>query len=97
MYLVVSKWQIAPGREAEAEERGRNVRRELRSIPGVEFVRNFRNESGEIVAIMGYTDSATYQRVVKDPQGPFEQTISRHGLEEVANWVSSERGEELDE
>jgi hypothetical protein len=97
MFLVVSKWQITPGKEAEAEERGRNVRRELRSIPGIEFVRNFRNESGEVIAVMGYSDPATYQRIVQDPQGQFEQTIAKHGLEEVATWVSSDRGEELDE
>lgn len=96
MYWVVSKWQIIPGREDDWRERGASVRAAMKTMPGVEFVDSFQNASGEVVAIVGYASQDAYDRVTRDPNGPFEKAIAESRLEEVANWVSSERGTSLD-
>lgn len=96
MYWVVSKWRVNPGKEGEWTDTGRKVREAMRQIPGIQIAEAFRNEAGEVVALVGYTSEADYDRIVRDPAGPFEQTISQHRLEEAATWVSSERGDSLD-
>ena len=55
----------------------------------------FIDENDMGVAIIGYTDRETYERVVNDPAGPFAQALKDTGLEEVGTWQSSQRGETL--
>jgi hypothetical protein len=94
MYLVVSKWEIRPGMEDEFAERSRRVRGVMAHVPGVEMIHGFKNEAGELVSIIGYTDEATHHHIVFDPLGPFVAAVERERLEEVATWISSEKGEE---
>ena len=96
MFWVLSRWKALPGKEAEWRERGVKVRDAMRRMPGVELVDSFETESGEVVAMVGYTSEADYDRITRDPNGPFEKAVAEHRLEEVANWVSSERGTSLD-
>ena len=96
MYWVVSQWRPLPGREEEWTNRGRAVREAMRQIPGIESAEAFMGENGNAFAIVGYGSKADYERIVKDPNGPFERTIGEHRLEDVAEWISSERGEQLD-
>lgn len=96
MYIVVSKWKINPGMEDQFMERGRKMRNFMRSQPGVEMVEAFRCEDGCSCAILGYKDEESYRRLVKDPNGPFERAAKENGLEEMATWQWSERGEAID-
>jgi hypothetical protein len=96
MFWVVSKWQPIPGKEDLWRERGAQVRSAMRAIPGIEVIDAFQTETGEVCAVAGYSSEEDYRRIVQDPNGPFEQTIAKMGLEEAANWVSSERGQSLD-
>jgi heme-degrading monooxygenase HmoA len=96
MYLVVSKWKIAPGKEAEADERGSRVQQALTKMPGIELVKSFRNEAGEVVAVMGYSSQDSYNTLMRE-RGPIETAITAEGLQHVAEWVSSERGDALHE
>jgi heme-degrading monooxygenase HmoA len=94
MYLVVSRWEIIPGKESEFEERGRAVREALRSTPGVKLVEGYRTDNG-VVAIAGYESQEAYDRIVNDESGPFAKAAAQHRLEECGRWISSERGESL--
>lgn len=96
MYWVVSKWKSVSGRESDWRERGSRIRATMKTMPGVEFVDSFETENGEVVAMVGYASQDAYDRVTRDPNGPFEKAIAEIRLEEVANWVSSERGTSLD-
>ena len=96
MYMVVSKWGIVAGHEAQVAEQGRSVRDVLRRQPGVQFVKEFTNEDGVLVAVIGYDDEATYRRVIHDPNSAFMQAIAQYRLEEHAVWVGSDRGEALE-
>ncbi|MBX7135975.1 MAG: hypothetical protein K1X67_25175 [Fimbriimonadaceae bacterium] len=96
MYMVVSKWGIVAGHEAEVAEKGRAVRDVLRRQPGVQFVYEFKNEDGVFVAVIAYDDEAAYKRIIQDPNGAFMQAVSQYRLEEHAVWVGSERGEAID-
>ena len=68
----------------------------MRSIPGVEFVHGFLNETGDPVAVVGYADRAAYDRIVNDPNGPFETAVAAHRMDEVGEWAWSERGETIE-
>lgn len=96
MYIVVSKWGVVEGHEAEVDQRGRKVRDLLRSTSGVEFVHGFVNQDGVFVAIIGYADEASYKRVVGDSKGPYAKAVGESGLLEHAVWVGSDRGESQD-
>ncbi len=93
MYMVVSKWAIHPGKETEWESESQAVRNKMRDVPGIEFVHGFKNEAGEVVVAMGYTDEPTYQSVIHAEDGPFSRIMQEHRLEDFSSWVSSERGE----
>lgn len=92
MYLVVSKWRAKPGRQQEFQERGQAARNDLRKIPGIASIETFWGEDGAIV-VMGYDSEERYRAIVHEPGGPFEQVSQRHALEDVGEWVWSERGE----
>lgn len=92
MYLVVSQWEALPGHEEEFETIGLEVGAVLGSLPGVEFLRSFQAESGRIVAVHGYTDEATYNKIVNNPESPFIKAIQEKQLESHGRWISSERG-----
>ena len=94
MYLVISRWEVIPGKENEFEERGRAVRATLRSIPGVKLVEGYRTENG-VVAVAGYESEEAYNRIVNDDNGPFAKAAEQYRLEECGRWLSSERGESL--
>lgn len=96
MYIVVSKWKMNPGMEEQFKETGAKMRDFMRTQPGVEMVQAFECEDGCACAIIGYTDEAAYQRLVKDPTGPFERAARENRLEELATWQWSERGSTVD-
>ncbi len=96
MYMVVSRWEVMPGKEEEFERIGKSMRGMLRSQPGVHNVSGIRDGNG-VVAVVTYTDEAAYQRIVKDPNGPFETAAREHDMESIGRWVSSERGEVLED
>jgi len=92
MYLVVSQWEALPGHEEEFERVGLEVGDILGSLPGVEFLKSFQAESGRIVAVHGYTNEATYNDIVNNPESPFIKAIQDKQLESHGKWISSERG-----
>lgn len=91
MFLVVSKWEVLPGKDAEFESASKKMRELLRSWPGVRFVEGLRNENGAI-AVVGYDDEETHRRLVLEPGGPFEKHAAELNLQNSARWVWSERG-----
>jgi heme-degrading monooxygenase HmoA len=91
MYLVISQWKPKPGREAEFETIGRNMRALLRSTPGVQFVEGIEGPDS-FYAVHAYDDEAAYNRIVQDPNGPFNRAAAEHGIEDVADWLSSVKG-----
>jgi len=95
MFIVVSKWSVHPGREAEWREMSQMTRGRIAAVPGVEFVHGFLNESNEAVAILGYSDEATYNRLVNEPGGAVAQVIADTNIESVGQWISSDRGESM--
>jgi hypothetical protein len=68
----------------------------MKSMPGVELVDSFQTENGDVVAVVGYKSEDDYNRLVRDPNGPFEKAVAAARLEEVSNWVSSDRGKSID-
>lgn len=95
MFIVVSKWEALPGREAEWRAKSQAIGAKLRAVPGVEALYRFENEVGQLVVIMGYADEATYLALV-DERGGVSQVMAESNLESVARWVSSERGRSVD-
>ena len=95
MYIVVSRWEVHPGKETEFEEMSALVRVKLRSMPGIEFLHSFKNKQGQVVVTVGYTDEPTYHRLVHAEDGPFQQLMAENRLEDVSECVSSERGKEI--
>ncbi len=94
MYLVVSHWQAAPGREEDFQERGVPVRAVLRSQPGVKLLEVFR-DGDDYIAVHGYDSEDAYQRIVHDPDSAFNKAVQQNGLEEVSHWLRSWRGESV--
>ena len=95
MYIVVSRWEVHPGKEAEFEEMGAVVRGKLRSMPEIEILHGFKNKQGQVVVTVCYTDEPAYHRLIHADDGPFQKLMAEHRLEDVSNCVSSERGEEI--
>jgi len=92
MYLVVSKWQPKPGQDEAFRSRGQAARNALRKVPGVTFIEAFWGEQGPMV-VMGYESEERYRAIVHEPGGVFEQIAAAQALDDVAEWVWSERGE----
>ena len=95
MYLVVSKWGFKPEDEEKFRETGRKMRAIMRSTPGVEYVEAMKCEDGNALAIVGYTDEASYKEIMKEG-GAFETAAKQHGIEGIGTWMWSERGEAID-
>ena len=91
MYLVISQWKAKPGRDQEFEAIGHRMRDLMRQTPGVTFVEAIQGPDS-IYAVHGYEDEAAYNRIVQDPNGPFAQAASEHGIEDVADWLNSVKG-----
>ncbi len=99
MYLVVSLWKIHPGKLKEAEERSLAVREALRTQDGIQLFEGFQLDDypdDRMMAVVGYQDRETYERLIKDPNGPFAKALEKSELEEVTTWVESWRGEALE-
>jgi hypothetical protein len=96
MYTVVSRWEALPGKWDQFEAVGRKMRQAIRSWPGVESVQGVQIGGDALLAIIGYKSEADYQRLIQDPEGPFEKAGKENGIENVARWVWSERGESMD-
>jgi heme-degrading monooxygenase HmoA len=97
MYLVVSRWEVLPGQEAEFEKRGRAVREVIRRSPGVVMTHGLRTEDGGVVAVIGYDSKESYDRVVNAEDGPFQKAVADLRLEECGRWISSDRGEAMED
>jgi hypothetical protein len=92
MYLVISQWKPRPGREADFERIGSTMRAFLRSQPGVTFVEGVEGPDC-FYAVHAYEDEATYNRIVSDPNGPFNQAAAENKIEDVADWLGSVKGQ----
>ena len=66
------------------------------AVPGVEFAYGFKNEQGRVIVSMGYADEETYQQIVHSENGAVRRIMAEHNIEEISNWVSSDRGESFD-
>lgn len=94
MYYVASLWRAKPGCLAEAERRGKVCGDVLGRQEGVTSMLEFPVEGTEqVMAVVGYRDKATYERLVKDPNGAFMRAIVEQKMEDVATWEQSWRGE----
>ena len=95
MYIVVTRWEVHPGNETEFEAMSALVRKRLKSMPGIEQLHGFKNKQGQVVVTVCYTDEPAYHSLVHAENGPFQQLMAQHRLEDVSDCVSSERGEEI--
>ncbi len=91
MFMVVSYWEPIPGHEEQFEQVSLAMRDIMRSQPGVDLMHAF-DSNGKRVAVVGYTDEATYNAIVGNPNGPFNRALAEYRLEEHATWIGSERG-----
>lgn len=92
LYLVVSVWEPLPGQEEVFENLGRESAARMRQQSGVALIKAFRSGNRRIV-IHGYSDEATYQLLVSDPDGPFARTQAEYPIEDCGRWLYSEQGE----
>lgn len=93
MFTVISRWEFDPAREAEVKAKATETMQKLLGWDGIEEGYNVRVGPGAVVAILTYRDEPTYQSLIKDPNGPFEQLIGDNNLESMATWIWSESGE----
>ncbi len=91
MYLVVSYWKALPGHYDQAKAAGTAMSKLMRTQPGVTFMESFESND-KIVAVHGYADETTYNRIVSDPAGLFVKAAQEHGLEQHLEWLGSDRG-----
>ena len=94
MYIVVSYWESLPGREEEFNKIGRKMGALMRRQPGVTLLETFKS-GNKYVMVHGYKDEPTYRALVQDPKGFFARAAAEHKIDEIARWLSSERGEPL--
>lgn len=69
---------------------------ELKSWPEVRQMFNVRVAPNQMLAVIEYTDQASYERLILDENGPFVQAAKKFGMENHARWLWSERGERVD-
>jgi hypothetical protein len=50
----------------------------------------------DIFTVHGYSNETMYQKIVNDPDGAFTRSLQQSGIEEVADWIESWRGECID-
>lgn len=91
MYIVVSRWKARPGKDREFAEVSNKMRGHMRSVPGIELLESFVAEGCRVV-IVGYTDQGAYQRAMAE-DGPFARAARENRLEEIGEWLGSDRGE----
>ena len=91
MYIVVSQWKPKPGREADFENVGRQMRGLMRQQPGVKMIEAFPGPES-IYAVHVYESEDAYSKVVEAPDSFFKQMAEKHGIEDVADWISSVKG-----
>ncbi len=96
MFVVVSKWEALSGQWDAFEAVGHKMMALIRSWSEVEVFYNVRTGPESILSIIGYRSQADYERLVKDPNGPFEQASRETDIESVGKWIWSERGETFD-
>lgn len=73
------------------------MRNLMRSTPGVVMSKGFKNEDGDTVSLIGYESKNTWDKIVNDPNGTFVKGLQEHKLEEIAEWISAERGEAIED
>jgi len=94
MYIVASIWEVARGKKAEAEALGKTMRARLIAQSGVEAIQHYTTDGNEdeIMVIVSYTDEAAYNRIINDPNGPFQTALKDVALESMMTWKQSWRG-----
>ncbi len=93
MYIVASLWKITSSDTAEVDKRAQQTRNLFRNEPGIQMFEAFKCGEKELMAVIGYQDEATYNKIVADENGPFMMALAATGLEHYAQWVQSWRGE----
>lgn len=68
----------------------------IRAWPEVEFFHNVKIAPESVLAIIGYKSKSDYERLIQDPNGPFETAAKAANIESASSWAWSERGETLD-
>ncbi|MBL8059827.1 MAG: hypothetical protein JNK63_03815 [Chthonomonas sp.] len=92
MFTVVSRWEYEPARESEVMAKADETLDKMRGWAGIEEAYNVLVAPGAVLAIVTYTDEPTYQKLIKDPNGPFESLLSENNLESMTTWIWSESG-----
>lgn len=92
MYVVVSKWQFDPSREAEILEKGARMMATINGWPEVQSAYNIRAGEDYVIAVIAYASQEAYQKLIQDPDGPFEKAVREHSIEDGMTWIWSERG-----
>lgn len=95
MYIVVSKWRSRPGRDVEFEDSGQIIQEKMRGKPGIVLFEAFRGEDGVINVVHAYDSEATYNRLINDPESDFAKAAAMLRIDELGEWLGSERGESL--
>jgi hypothetical protein len=67
----------------------------MRQQPGVEYVEAIKCEDGCALAIIGYTDQGSYNKLMEDG-GVFDTEAKKNNLDSAGKWLWSERGEAAD-
>ena len=63
----------------------------MRQQPGVKMIEAFPGPEGTY-AVHVYESEAAYSKVVDAPDSFFNQMAQKHGIEDIADWVSSVKG-----
>ena len=79
--MVISKWEFDVSREAEVRESARIMDDAMGMWPEIEFSYTVRAGEDYVIVVMGYRDEASYQRLIRDPSGPFEKAAAESGIE----------------
>ncbi|HXH60859.1 MAG TPA: hypothetical protein VNI20_05820 [Fimbriimonadaceae bacterium] len=93
MYGVVARWEFDPKDEAEIRSKIGPMTNEMLKWPGVVSSIDIKIAPNAILSVMTYSDEDAYQKLIHDPNGPFEKAAKDHDIERLAKWVWSERGE----
>lgn len=95
MYIAISKWEFDPTQEELVKEKGNWMLSQIRGWDGVEVAQNVRTSPGSVMAIIGYRDAGTRDKLILAEDGPFNRALQESGLGELAKWVWTEEGEAL--
>lgn len=92
MFVVVSKWEFDPMEEDATLATAGKMMEAVSQWDGVEEAYNVRTGPGHVLAVIKYADEATYNRLINDPDNPFDKLAAEHGMDAGATWLWSERG-----